>query len=114
MRKVFIMVLSAVLLQACGGIPFVDNLFPPTNTPFPSATPTVTFTPTRTPTPTKTPTATASPTIVHFPTEDPDRPTATAITIPTSIIIGGRTNTPVALGDPLIFNPGGGFLSVTV
>lgn len=108
------MVLSAVLVQACGGLPFAEVLFPPTKTPPPSATPTITLTPTRTATPTKTPTFTPSPTIVRFPTEDPYLPTATAVIIPIPSVLGGRTHTPVALGDPLIFDPGGGFTSVAV
>ena len=112
MRKVFIMVLSAVLVQACGSFPFTDVLFPPTKTPAPSATPTVTLPPTRTPTPTRTLTVTPSSTIVRFPTEDPDQPTATFISIP--IMIGGRTITPAVLGTPMTSSPGGGFISVTV
>lgn len=112
MRRLYIMLLSAVLLQACGSLPFVGGLFPPTRTRAPSATATVTFTPTRTSIPTKTSTATASPTIVRFPTQDPNLPTATFIPIP--IFVGSETATPLVLVAPSLSSPGAGFTSVTI
>jgi hypothetical protein len=110
MRKLYFIMGLAILVQACAGMPFGDALFPPTNTPAPTATATVTFTPVDTFTPTITPTITSSPTIVHIPTQDPNQPTATFIPVP--IYIGNDTATPVV--PPTPFRPGPGFLAVEV
>ena len=120
MPRVYTVFLLAISLQACsmnGGLPFADVLFPPTNTPAPSSTPTTTSMPTQTPRPTLTPTFTVSPTIVHFPTQDPNLPTATFVPVP--IIVGPATWTPLAVLNPTQqaigdTNPGPGFTSVTV
>jgi hypothetical protein len=104
------MMALAVLIQACAGMPFGNVLFPPTNTPAPTATATVTFTPMDTPTATITPTITPSPTIVHIPTQDPNQPTATFVPIP--IFIGKYTATSVVSPTPA--RPGPGFLSVQI
>jgi len=110
MRRFFLVMVLAILIQACAGTSFGDLLFPPTGTPVPTATATVTFTPMDTPTVTITPTITPSPTIVHLPTWDPNQPTATFIPIP--IFIGNDTATPVVSPTPM--RPGPGFLSVQV
>jgi hypothetical protein len=110
MRRFYLVMVLAILIQACAGMPFGEGLFPPTNTPAPIATATVTFTPTITPTATITPTITPSPTIVHIPTQDPNQPTATFIPVP--IFIGKDTATPIISPTPM--RPGPGFLSVQV
>jgi hypothetical protein len=110
MRKLYLMTVLAVLLQACAGMPFNDVLFPSTNTPAPTATTTVTLTPLDTLTPTITPTITSSPTIVRIPTQDPNQPTATFVPIP--IFIGKDTATPLVPPTPI--KPGPGFVSVQV
>jgi hypothetical protein len=110
MRRLYLMTMLAILLQACAGMPFGDILFPSTNTPAPTATATVTFTPMDTPTASITPTITPSPTIVHIPTQDPNQPTATFIPIP--IFIGKDTVTPFISPTPV--RPGPGFLSVQI
>lgn len=110
MRRFFLMMVLAVLMQACAGIPFADVLFPATNTPAPTATATVTFTPTITQTPTVTATITPSATIVRFPTQDPNLPTATFAPIP--IYIGNNTATPIVAPTPV--RPGPGFLAMTI
>ena len=112
MRKLYLVVVLAVLIQACAGMPFSGLLGPLTNTPIPSitSTATVTFTPTDTPTASITPTITSSPTIVHIPTQDPNQPTATFVPIP--IFIGKYTVTPVLTSTPV--RPGPGFLSVQI
>jgi hypothetical protein len=110
MRSFYLVMVSAILIQACAGTSFGDALFPPTNTPAPTATATVTFTPMDTPTATITPTITPSLTIVHIPTWDPNQPTATFVPIP--IFIGKDTATPIVSSTPA--RPGPGFLSVQV
>jgi hypothetical protein len=113
MRRFYLVMVSAILIQACAGTSFGDVLFPPTSTPSPTATATVTFTPMDTPTATITPTITPSPTIVHIPTWDPNQPTATFIPIaPIPIYIGNNTATPIVSPTPI--RPGPGFLSVQV
>jgi hypothetical protein len=107
MRRFYLMMVLAILMQACAGTPLGDA---PTNTPAPTATATVTFTPMDTPTATVTPTITPSPTIVHIPTWDPNQPTATFIPVP--IYIGKDTVTPIVTSTPL--RPGPGFLSVQI
>lgn len=107
MRKFSLVLLLTILLQSCSGIPFLGG---PTNTPSPTATATVSSTPTITRTPTITPSITPSATIVHFPTQDPDLPTATFVPIP--IFIGINTATPVSSPTPV--KPGAGFESVLV
>ncbi len=109
-RRLYIMTMLAILIQACAGMPFNDVLFPPTDTPTSTSTATVTFTPMDTPTATITPTITSSPTIVHIPTWDPSQPTATFIPVP--IFIGNETATPVI--PPTPSRPGPGFLTVNV
>ena len=106
MRRFYLMMVLAILIQACAGAPFGK----PTDTPAPTATATVTFTPMDTPTATITPTITPSPTIVHIPTWDPNEPTATFVPVP--IYIGKDTATPLVTPTPL--RPGPGFLSVQV
>ena len=110
MRRLYVVMVLAILIQACTGTPFGAVLFPPTNTPAPTATATVTFTPMDTPTATITPTITSSPTIVHIPTWDPNQPTATFIPVP--IYIGKDTATPIVSPTPM--SPGPGFISVQV
>jgi len=110
MRRYYILLILAIFIQACSGIPFRDGLFPPTDTPLPTSTATVTFTPSITPTATITPTITPSPTIVHFPTQDPNLPTETFVPIP--IFSGENTITPVPTATT--FRPGPGFLSVEI
>lgn len=104
MRRLSFAVLLSILVQACSGIPFLSAPPLPTNTPGPTATVTVSSTPTITPT------LTPSPTIVHFPTQDPDLPTATFVPIP--IFIGINTATPAIPPTPI--KPGAGFDSVLV
>jgi hypothetical protein len=104
------MMVLAFFLQACSGIPFQNMLSKPTGTPAATETPTVTFTPSITTTVTVTPSITPSPTIVHFPTQDPNQPTATFAPIP--ILVGDNTITPVPIAT--IFRPGPGFLSVQI
>lgn len=110
MRRFFLGMVLAILIQACAGMPFGDKPNPPTNTPASTSTSTVTFTPTDTPTATITPTITSSPTIVHIPTWDPNQPTTTFVPVP--IYIGKDTVTPIVTSTPL--RPGPGFLSVQV
>ena len=115
MRKISMVVFLTVLLQACSmdeGIPFVRDLYPPAETPLPTATATLTITPTRTSTPTRTLTSSPTVTVVHLPTFDPFATTATFIPIP--IDIGKETATPIVLPASTISNLGAGFLSVTV
>ena len=101
MRR-FSLMMVLIFLQACSGIPV--------QAPEAAETPTVNFTPSITPTSTVTPSITPSPTIVHFPTQDPNFPTATFVPIP--IIAGINTITPVPTATT--FHPGPGFLSVQV
>ncbi len=110
MRKIYLMMGLAILIQACAGIPLGNGLLPSTNAPAPSAPPTVTFTPADTATVTITPTITPSPTIIHIPTQDPNLPTVTFAPVP--IFIGKYTATPATPPTPI--RPGPGFLSVQV
>lgn len=107
MRKLYLVAMIAVLLQACS---MNDILSPPTNTPLPTSTELITFTPLPTWTPSITPSITPSPTIVRIPTWDPNVPTSTFAPIP--IFIGEYTATPVIPPTPV--RPGPGFLSVTI
>jgi hypothetical protein len=104
MCRFYLVLVLAILIQACA------DLRPPVNTPAPTPTAMATFTPMDTLTPTITPTITSSPTVVHIPTQDPNQPTATFIPVP--IFIGKDTITPVITSTP--FRPGPGFLSVEV
>ena len=110
MRRVYLVMVLAILIQACAGMPFGEVLIPPTGTSAPTATATVTFTPSVTPTATITPTITPSLTIVRIPTWDPNPPTATFVPVP--IFIGKDTATPIMSVTPI--RPGPGFLSVQV
>lgn len=111
-RYLLVLLLVSVLLQGCSGMGNV--LFPPSDTPAPSATATITVPPTKTPTQTRTPIPTATITIVRIPTQDPNQPTSTFAPIPV-IIEGGVTATPMPQNvTPTAFRPGPGFLSVTV
>jgi hypothetical protein len=113
MRRLYLVVVLAVIIQACTGMPL--GIFDsPTNTPVPpTAALPATFTPVDTSTPTITPTITSSPTIVHLPTWDPNQPTATFIPVP--IFIGKFTATPLTPIPTLTpVRPGPGFLSVEV
>lgn len=107
MRKLYLVAMIAVLLQACS---MNDILSLPTNTPLPTSTELITFTPLPTWTPSITPSITPSPTIVRIPTWDPNVPTSTFAPIP--IFIGEYTATPVIPPTPV--RPGPGFLSVTI
>ncbi len=109
MRRLYLVAMLAILIQACAGLP-LDGLMPPADTPAPLATATVTFTPVDTLTPTVTPTVTSSPTVVHISTQDPNQPTATFAPVP--IFIGKFTATPLTPPTPI--RPGPGFLSVEV
>lgn len=111
MRRLYLVMALAILIQACAGLPF-NGVRPPTNTPVSTAALPATFTPVDTPTSTITPTLTASPTIVQIATVDPDQPTATATLVPVPIFIGKFTVTPFAW--PTAVQPGFGFLSVEV
>ncbi len=108
MRRLSLAVLLTILLQACAGIPFLNAA--PSATSGPAATATITSTPTVTRTATTTPSITPSATIVHFPTQDPNLPTATFAPIP--IFIGNDTATPNIPPTPV--KPGPGFDSVQV
>lgn len=105
MRKLYLVMALAILLQACSvnEIPFVS-------TPVPISTATVTSTATQTSTATRTPPATATPTIMRFPTRDPELPTETVVPIP--LFVGMNTVTPFA--PPAVFRPGAGFALVSV
>jgi hypothetical protein len=106
MCRLYLVVILAILIQACAGVP-------PTNAPAPTAAATVTYPPTNTATVTTTPTITPSPTIVHIPTFDPFQPTATGIPMP--IRVGKFTATPFdPFATPTSSLPGPGFLSVQV
>lgn len=107
MRKLYLVAMIAVLLQACS---MNDILSLPTNTPLPTSTELITFTPLPTWTPSITPSITPSPTIVRIPTWDPNVLTSTFAPIP--IFIGEYTATPVIPPTPV--RPGPGFLSVTI
>ena len=109
-RLYFVIVLLALLIQACASLPF--GLGQPTSTSVPTATATVTSTPTDTPTPSITPTSSPLPTIVRIPTWDPNQPTATVISIP--IFIGNNTATPNVFVLPSPVGPGPGFVSVEI
>jgi hypothetical protein len=109
MRRFYLVLVLAILIQACAGMPF-GGVSASTNTPAPTATVTVTLTPLDTSTATITPSITPSPTIVHIPTWDPYQPSATFIPVP--IYIGNDTATPVVTPTPM--RPGPGFLSVQV
>lgn len=103
MRKLYFVLILAVLIQAC-------TLVEPPATVVPTAT--ATFTPTETPTATMTPTITPSPTIVHIPTYDPFQPTPTGIPLP---IFGGKsTPTPYTFLSPTPSGPGPGFVDVKI
>jgi hypothetical protein len=110
MRRFYLVMVLAILIQACAGMPFSEALSPSTSTPAPTATATVTFMPVDTPTATVTPSITPSPTIVHIPTWDPNQPTATFVLVP--IYIGNDTATPIVTPTPI--RPGPGFLSLQV
>ena len=111
MRKLFIMVVLAVSLQACAGFS-LSGLGQPAGAPAPSASPTVSLTPLDTLTPSSTPTTQPTMTIVHIPTQDPNQPTATFVPIP--ILIGKYTATPYFFALPTPVGPGLGFVSVEV
>jgi len=110
MRRFYFVIVSAVLLQACSSGPFQSLLNLSTSTPIITATPTVTLTPTITSTPTFPPSPSPTTTIVHFPTQDPNQPTATFVIIP--IFAGPNTVTPSS--QTLVESPGYGFISVSV
>jgi hypothetical protein len=115
MKKFLLLVVLAVILQACApgqGVPFGDEILPSPDIPASTSTPTVTFTPTETATPSITPTLTASPTIIRIPTQDPSLPTPTFPPVP--IIIGQETATPFSLNLPGTPRPGPGFVSVAI
>jgi hypothetical protein len=111
-RYMIVLLFGSFFLQACAGVGSV--LFPPSDTPAPSATATITSPPSRTPTLTRTPVPTATITIVRIPTQDPNQPTSTFAPIAV-IIAGGDTATPLPQNvTPTAFRPGPGFLSVTL
>jgi hypothetical protein len=105
MRRLYLMMVLAILIQACAGMS--------AKTPAPIPTAMATYTLINTLAPPSTPSLTPSPTIVHIPTVDPNQPTVTFVPIP--IYIGKNTATPLA---PLVFptptKPGPGFLSVLI
>ncbi len=110
MRRLYLVMVLVIFLQACSALPFEGGLFPAADTPGPTSTATITFTPTITQTPTRTPTITPSATIVRIPTQDPNLPTSTFAPIP--IFIGKDTVTPIVPSTPV--RPGPGFLSMTI
>jgi hypothetical protein len=109
MRRFYIVVVLAILIQACAGLPL--GLGQPTDTPVPTSTVTATMTPMDTFTPSVTPTSSPLPTIVHIPTWDPNQ-TPTFIPIP--IFIGKDTATPNSFVMPTPLGPGPGFVSVEI
>jgi len=109
MRRYYLLMVLAVLVQACAGVP-LSFLTP--STPVPTSTATITSTPTITRTPTITPSLTPSATIVHIPTEDPNLPGPTPIQIP--VFTGNGTQVYVPAGSPTPSKPGPGFLSMTI
>lgn len=115
MRRFHLIMVLTIILQACAAFP-LQGRTQPTATMAATETATVTFTPSTTPTVTITPTITASPTIMHFPTQDPNLPTATFA--PVAIFIGSETATPVpspgAIPTGTVFSPGTGFVSVDI
>lgn len=117
MRKSFPVLLAlAVFMQACSALPFSTGQQADAQTPAATQTRVITYTPAPQATATTTPTITPSPTIIHFPTQDPNLPTATFEAIP--IYVGDNTATPTlaAVEVPLatISRPGAGFESVQV
>jgi hypothetical protein len=109
MRRLYLVAVLALLIQACAGLPF--GLGQPTDTPVPSATATVTLTPADTFTPSVTPTSSPLPTIVRIPTWDPNQ-TPTFVPIP--VFIGDVTATPNSFAIPTPLGPGPGFVSVEI
>lgn len=105
MRKLFLILV--ILLSSCS---LQDVLNFPVNQTVLTSTPVDTSTPTSTFTPTSTPTVTPTTTIVRIPTQDFLQPTATTFVI--SIFAGANTITPVPTR--FFFQPGNGFLSVSV
>jgi hypothetical protein len=103
MRRVCLVLVLAIFIQACAGTTS-------TNISAPTAAVPATYTPIDTPTVTVTPSITSAPTVVHLPTLDPNQPTSTFIPIP--IFIGKSTITPVLTSTPV--RPGPGFLSVQI
>lgn len=110
MRKLLLVLLLAVSLQACSMNEISSLLVPATQTIIPTSTELLTYTPLPTWTPSVTPTITVSPTIVRIPTWDPNVPTSTFAPVP--IFIGEYTATPDIPPTPV--RPGPGFLSVTI
>ncbi len=107
MRRLFIMMVLGILLQACS----IDSILnPPTSTPVEPPTRTLTVTPIDTLMPTNTPTLRPTSTIVRIATQDPNQPTETFIPIP--IFVGENTITPISTST--VYSPGDGFLTVSV
>jgi hypothetical protein len=109
MRRYYIVMVLAILIQACAGLP-INGLYLSTKAPVSTPTVASTFTPMNTSTPTATRTVVPSLTVVHIPTQDPDQPTATILPLP--FFIGKGTITPAYTPTPL--GPGPGFKSVFV
>lgn len=111
MRRLYIVMALAVLIQACAGLS-LNGLGQPPAAPTSNATATVSLTPLDTPTASSTPTTQPTMTIVRIPTQDPNQPTATFVPIP--IMIGNNTATPYSFTLPTPVGPGPGFVSVEV
>jgi hypothetical protein len=107
MRRLYLVVALAVLIQACAGLALNKP-----EQPISTATATVSPTPLDTLAPSLTPSITPSATIVHIPTQDPFQPVSTPILIP--IFVGSVTATPFRFETPTPSGPGPGFLSVEV
>jgi len=107
MRKLVVVLLLAVLMQACS---MNDIFFLPVSTPTPSPSPFITFTPINTAGPTSTPIPPPSPPIGRIPTQDPNQPLATFAPIPIFTAAGAASQVPF----PTAVGPGAGFDSVTV
>jgi hypothetical protein len=112
MRRFYLVVVLAILIQACAELSLEGLGQQPTLAPVSNATATVSLTPLDTLTPSSTPTITPSPTIIRIPTQDPNQPTVTFAPIP--ILIGNDTATPYFFTLPTPPGPGLGFLSVEV
>lgn len=99
MRKPYVLILLAVLIQAC--LP---------GAALPTSTVTMTPSPSATVTPSLTPSITVSPTIVRIPTQDFFQPEATPFQF--QLFVGSVTATPFSVAGTA--RPGAGFTSVTI
>jgi hypothetical protein len=99
MRKLYILILLALLIQACSP-----------GAPLPTSTATMTPSPNATVTPSLTPSITVSPTIVRIPTQNFFQPEATPFQF--QLFVGSVTATSFSVAGTA--RPGAGFTSVTI